>query len=208
MRRPFRGFRGRAGCRRSAERQRLGGKRVDLLLNLLVGVGAVHLHAGLSPGDFQRLIGRNLLAGQCLGRTAHHPPVALGVALEHRNSPPVLQHLEQPRQVHALAGLGQRRLVRCIERGAFPGHQSSPDSARRGTRPQRVPARWLLVVGVSGGHVNTLAVRADTNTHPQTRGWCRSLWLLLLAVRFPDLIGSVIVHDRYTNYDSDFNQRR
>ena len=31
------------------ERQRLGGKRVDLLMYLLVSVDAVHLHAGLGP---------------------------------------------------------------------------------------------------------------------------------------------------------------
>jgi hypothetical protein len=46
--------------------------------------------------------------------------------------------------------------------GSLAGISSpvSASAARRGTRPQEVPARRLLVVGVGGGHVNTLTTRA------------------------------------------------
>lgn len=132
-------------------------ERLDLLYRSIVSLDAVHLHADPRSGDRQWFIRGNSLTRQQLGCAAHHSPVLGGLTLQQRQPPPVLQRLEQRRQVLTAARLSQRRLVGGIERGAILGQQSGADIVRRGTRSQRVPIPRLLVVGPGGGHANTIA---------------------------------------------------
>ena len=66
--------------------------------------------------DREGLVLRSRFAGEQLGRPSHQRPVTVGVALQQRHPPPLLQLAEELAEVEALARHSKGALVGGVER--------------------------------------------------------------------------------------------